>query len=40
MNVSIVKSCDHHIVYIKEAYRDQNGIPRSRIIEKLGTLAL
>lgn len=38
MNVVVVKSGNHNIVYIKESYRDKNGAPRSRVIERLGIL--
>lgn len=38
MNVEVIKSGNRHQVYIKESYRDENGKPRSRIVQKLGYL--
>ena len=38
MNVVVVKSGKHNIVYIKESYRDEQGRARSRVVERLGIL--
>ena len=38
MNVAVVKSGKHNIVYIKESYRDEKGRPCSRVVERLGIL--
>lgn len=38
MNVEVIKSGSRHKVYIKESYRNEEGKPRSRIVQKLGYL--